>query len=663
MPSWPALHRALSTLLLVGATQVLPLEANEPIPAPGTLMELQDVQYSALSDWNSQYQAQCLKELGRQAGAFSALTPGAVFLGLIQANVTRLVPSMGLQYASVDSHGHPRRYSGRLFLPHHAAGSPPMRLPLVIYQHGTELRRSFTPYRNGGDETMLGALGAQAAGLAVAMPDGDGMGMDPSPERHAYCQAQTTARCLLDMVRAITSNQERIFDGINYVWDGRLFLLGYSEGGYIALAAVKALTTDPDWQDLWLTGAACMGGPFNLPVMMRTLLQDRSHTYTRPYLPAYFLATWEGLYPGVFTFQDAMNPLLLAPEPSRPGNPDQGSIQAWVAGVLGGKTITPRIQARLTGDPMQEVAAREVLNESWARTHVDPPETVLNQLLEANSLVGGWGPKVPVLLAHDPLDECVPFINSQTLFEAWVRMGLRPRGILPLALGGRNAGHVGGALLSVPTAFTWIAAGMPASLMELAAGALKQKMGAALPPAAAQALSQAATLATQAQNVNRPEFPLSRIQFLPEGAAGPWILSLADPGSLTGKVKVYTLAPFPQFPGQEALPGCQGYPKFLTQLKHPGDHLELRPDEPYFIALYPTHGTVALTLGFQGMDASGPIQAKVRIKQVKHKWLGAGQASFEGDPGFRQACLHEAGFEHPASPLPFVTVPMPRWIH
>ena len=404
MPSWPALHRALSTLLLVGATQVLPLEANEPIPAPGTLMELQDVQYSALSDWNSQYQAQCLKELGRQAGAFSALTPGAVFLGLIQANVTRLVPSMGLQYASVDSHGHPRRYSGRLFLPHHAAGSPPMRLPLVIYQHGTELRRSFTPYRNGGDETMLGALGAQAAGLAVAMPDGDGMGMDPSPERHAYCQAQTTARCLLDMVRAITSNQERIFDGINYVWDGRLFLLGYSEGGYIALAAVKALTTDPDWQDLWLTGAACMGGPFNLPVMMRTLLQDRSHTYTRPYLPAYFLATWEGLYPGVFTFQDAMNPLLLAPEPSRPGNPDQGSIQAWVAGVLGGKTITPRIQARLTGDPMQEVAAREVLNESWARTHVDPPETVLNQLLEANSLVGGWGPKVPVLLAHDPLD-------------------------------------------------------------------------------------------------------------------------------------------------------------------------------------------------------------------------------------------------------------------
>jgi hypothetical protein len=522
----------------------------------------------------------------------------------------------------------------------------------VLYQHGTETRRTFTPYYNQGDETMLGALGAEAGGFAVAMPDGDGMGADPSLERHAYCHEATTARCLLDLARAIEGSRDRIFDGINYVWDGRLFIMGYSEGGYIALAAVKALSTDPAFRDLKLTGAACMGGPFDLARMVRTLLKDDGQPYTRPYIPAYLLATWPALYPGTFQFEDAVEPRLLEALPSRSGGVDQGSIVQWMDGVLGGDQITPMIQARLTGDPKAGIPARSVLKEAWAKAEVDPPQSRVNQLLDANGLVGGWSPKVPVLLAHDPQDECVGFYNSRNLFDDWSRRGLQPLSIIPLEVGTHGAGHVGGAVLSVPMAFTWFKAGMPRSMMTMAVSALKAQALTLVSPGVASAIDRMAVLATQDQNQNRAEFPLSRIQYHPGAPAEPLTVTLADQFWSVGKVKLYTLTAFPQFMGQEPVPGHTSYTKFVRQLKARGDSWTLRPDEDCYLAVYPEKGAVALTLGFSGAQSG-----RVNIKQIKNKVIGGSAPVFEGDGAFLRAHVHAGSFERSEDPVPFLSLP------
>jgi len=623
-------------------------EEGAPVPAPGTLVEVQEVRFTSVGEWNDRFREKLKTDLEARGDAFRTFGPLTVFRQMVQGYVADLVPSVGLRYASEDARGRPRTYSGRLFLPSRRPGGAPTRVPLVLYQHGTETLRTYTPYYNQGDETMLGALGAEAGGFAVAMPDGDGMGADPSPEPHAYCHEATTARCLLDLARALAHSGTRIFDGINYVWDGRLYLLGYSEGGYIALAAVKALSTDPAWRDLPLTGAACMGGPFDLARMVRTLLQG-GEPYTRPYIPAYLLSTWPALYPGLFRFEDAVDPALLAAGPSRPGGPDEGGLRQWLDGGLGGDQITPRIQARLTGDPNGGVSARRVLNEAWARANVDDGASVVMQVLDDNGLVGGWLPKVPVLLAHDPHDECVGFYNSRNLFDAWSRMGYRPLGIVPLEAGGRGAGHVGGALLSVPMAFVWFRAGMPASLTGLAVDTLKSRVLAGLDPGVAAVVDRAAALAVREQNANRAEFPLSRIRLQPGARPGPWTVSLADAFWSLGKVKLYTLAEFPQFMGQAPVPGLGGYTKFVRQLKHRGDSWELHPGEDCYMAVYPEKGAVALTLAFAG---PGGGSGRLNIKQVKNKVLQGSAPVFSGT-----AQVRAGSFEHPEAALPFLSLP------
>ena len=645
-------------LMLALTTAGLPIRAEDAgaEAAPGTLVEVQEVKFTSVREWNDQFQHKLVTDLQARGDAFQTFGPLTVFRQMLQGYVSELVPSMGLRYASEDASQRPRTYSGRLFLPSRKAGSAPTRVPLVLYQHGTETRRTYTPYFNQGDETMLGALGAEAGGFAVAMPDGDGMGADPSQEPHAYCHEATTARCLLDLARAIETSGTRIFDGLNYVWDGRLYLLGYSEGGYITLAAVKALSTDPAWKDLKVTGAACMGGPFDLAKMVRTLLQG-GETYTRPYIPTYLLSTWPSLYPGLFRFEDAVNPALLGTSPAHRGGPDEGSIKQWMDGRLGGDQITPRIQARLTGDSKGAVSARSVLKEAWAKANVDNEGSGVMQALEENGLVGDWLPRFPVLLAHDPHDECVGSYNSRSLFDAWSRQGYHPMGVVPLEAGGHGAGHVGGALLSVPMAFVWFRAGMPSSLMSLAAGALKAQVLSNLDPGLAAVVDRATTLAVQEQNSNRAEFPLSRVHLEPGEKARPWSVRLADAFWSLGKVKLYTLTAFPQFMGQAAVPGLGGYTKFIKQLKQRGDSCEFKPGEDVYLAVYPENGAVALTLGFSGYSGGAPQDWKLNIKQVKNKVLQGSGAAFDGPDAFLERHVHNGSFEHPEDPVPFLSLP------
>ena len=653
MSGFPSALRRLALFCLLGSLLGPPLGAEEARVSPGTLLDLQEVKFTPVKAWNQRFREKATADLGAGAEAFGGFAPQKVFKELIQNYLAETVPSMGLTYASVDAHGHPRIYSGRLFLPSHVAGSVPTRLPLVIYQHGTETQRNFTPYYNGGAETMLGALGAEANRFAVAMPDGDGMGADPSPERHAYCHELTTSQCLIDMIRAIEGSGTRIFDGINYVWDGRLFIMGYSEGGYIALAAVKALAMNPAYRDIKLTGAACMGGPFDLAQTTRLLFQDGAAPYTRPYIPAYLLAAWSELYPDDITFREAINPRLLDAVPGEAGGGARGGILQWLDGLRGGDQISQLMQARLTGNKDEPIPARAVVNEAWARIHVDHDRSKVNELLEANSLIEGWAPQVPVLLAHDPYDECVGFLNTQNLFNAWTRQGLHPQEIIEMAVGTHGSGHVGGAVLGVPAAFVWFEAGMPSSMMSMAVNTLRAKALAVAPSSLATAINRAAVLATQEQNVNRAEFPLSRILYHPGGGGEPWTMTLADRFWALGKVKVYTLTPFPQFPGQKPVPGHEYYTKFIKQLKHLGDSCLINPDEPCYFAIYPEKGAVALTLRFSGM---GEAPGELNFKQVKNKLFGSGKIRIEGDRAFLRARVHPESFEQAQNPAPFLTL-------
>jgi len=603
----------MSSLLRPGTSRwfcVLALAAAFLVPAPaaapGTLVELGDVEVTPVKEWKTQWESKVAADLGKRAEDFRVLGPMVVFQQMLQEHVSALVPSRKLRYASRDASGRERVYSGRVFLPSRKTEDGPVEVPLVVYQHATETRRKFVPYYNKGDETMLGALAAELCGFAVVMPDGDGMGADPSSLKHAYCHAKTTALAVCDLIRAAQGavDGRKIFDDVNYIWDGETYIVGYSEGGFIAMAAVKELATSPSYKDLKLTGAACMGGPFDFSTQIRNLLEDAKTPYSRPYIPAYFLAAWQDLYPGAVSFREAANPDLLKTDAT-------GNVVDWLKGDLSGDQITPLIQARLTGRKDSLVSARAVLNENWVKANIDNRASPLSRLLDENSLVGGWKPGAPVLLVHDPFDETASFSGTEALYNDWAKQGLNPIGILKMAVGQTGTGHVGGAMVAIPSAFIWIDAAMPRNLMGLAKDKLTNAIVNAAPPIIRENTEVlATTLGMQDANENRALFPLSRVD-----CPQPYTLGYGDLFYKVGKVKVYTIEKRPVFKNQHESAGTGGYTHLAKELKDRGDTFRMQPNVPYYLAVYPEKAGVDLTLKFTGK----PGTFTANIKQLKNK--------------------------------------------
>ena len=652
-------HRSpLFAVLLAASLAVFPV-LGAPVPR-GSLVEMigdlndakegQAVPGMAIGKLREQYKRRLAEELGDNAGAFSNLGPAVMFQQLIQKHAAEQVRSVTIKYTSRDDKGRERIYSGRVFLPPRMKGAPPLAAPLVIYQHGTETRRAFVPSVGEGDETMFGALAAHLCGFVVAMPDGDGMGADDPKYRHAYCQAETTSSCLLDMVLAVRDGEvdgKSVFDDIHYTWDGEIYLVGYSEGGYITMAAVKELSTKsttPEFQDIKLTGAACMGGPLDLANTIRGLLSASADPYERPYIPAYFISGWEQLYPDVVKADEALNPALLQRTPD--------NLMDWLKGEAGGDQITPLIQARLTGNPKKAVPARQVLNEVWVKKAIDTPGSPLNKLLEANSLVGTWQPSAPVLLVHDPYDKTVPASGTLAQYEKWRNTpGVDPIGVVKMAVGKTGTGHVGGALVAIPTAFIWIDAGMPRNLMEMAQNQIRDAILDSAPPELeGNAEALVTSLGLQESNPNRALLPLSRIE-CPAGTV-PYKLTYADKLFKVGKVKLYALESTPMFQGQTQTRGLNGYTRLVKEMKKISDSFTLQPGTTYYMAVYPEKGGVALTLGFQ----NGTGSRTVNIKQVKNKIIGRETpARFDVSSNFK-SCVDTSGFDHPDGKA-FITLP------
>jgi hypothetical protein len=358
--------------------------------------------------------------------------------------------------------------TGRLFTPPAWRVGAGARLPLVVYAHGTELKKDHVPSLFGGDEWMLGAAAASFFGFAVVMPDLPGLGGDAA-EYHPYCHGRSLAYALVDSVPAA----RRRFQEDPYLvqngqgWDGRLFLVGYSEGGYSALAAAKELETHAEAcaekEQLTLTGSACMAGPFDLSGTTRRQILDPLKPFGHPFFIPYVLLGYNTVYGKVMDPLEALAPTLI-----RSG--EDGNILEWADGFTDGLIVDGRI-ARRMGLPQDGVILRKLLNPAWVARSLDEPgysSSPLRGILEENDLAPGWTPTRPILFCQSPDDRDVPMDNTRSamkiLSEAIRRAGREPRDLLVLRpLGGPGCGitHVDGAFLAIPRAFDWIYRGMP----------------------------------------------------------------------------------------------------------------------------------------------------------------------------------------------------------
>ncbi len=118
--------------------------------------------------------------------------------------------------------------SGLFFLPENRKAG----YPAAVYTHGS-LKKPDAPslcassLTNYTSEIFLCALMASSQQCAVIMPDYIGYGASQQVA-HPYIHKESIARASLDMIRAYGEYAQ--------AFDGRLFITGYSEGGYAAVA-------------------------------------------------------------------------------------------------------------------------------------------------------------------------------------------------------------------------------------------------------------------------------------------------------------------------------------------------------------------------------------------------------------------------------------------
>jgi hypothetical protein len=371
---------------------------------------------------------------------------------------TRWAVSQGLQYASTDDRGEARLYSGRVFLPTFWRKGP-VPVPMVVFVHGAELQRREVPFFNRGSETMIGAMAANACGFVVAMPDLPGLGLDPSPRPHPFCHGKALAPSVLDMIPAALAS----LDPTQLKWNGKLFIMGYSAGGFAAMAAVREAQGNPLYRGIHVTASACMGGPFHFSEAIRRILTDPVTPFSRPYLQTQLIHAFHDLYPeqGLFSPERAFNASLLQLRQS--GALDDGHLLQWLDGSLNGDEVNARIRLRLRGDPEAPLCGPEVLDAAWVATNLGAeawPDTPVGRILRQNDLVGGWVPRSPMLLAASPTDECVAGVNTATVLMEWAREGCRTElELIPLTWRGAGLDHLRGGIMALAKAFWWIRRG------------------------------------------------------------------------------------------------------------------------------------------------------------------------------------------------------------
>ncbi|WP_128545947.1 alpha/beta hydrolase family protein [Larkinella soli] len=177
--------------------------------------------------------------------------------------------------------------SGVLLVP-----DAPTALPMVSQQHGTISSDADAPSNFGpnSDAAYAGTLFA-SLGFILICPDYIGYGESKNLP-HTYEHREGLATASLDMIRAAKEFMKET--GVKT--DDRLFLTGYSEGGFATMALHKKIEEEFP-AEFNLRGSSIGSGAYDKPAFMKYIINEKTHgisSYNRLYL--WTMLTYNDLY-------------------------------------------------------------------------------------------------------------------------------------------------------------------------------------------------------------------------------------------------------------------------------------------------------------------------------------------------------------------------------
>ena len=298
----------------------------------------------------------------------------------IADHLTHTVDFNKVVYLTSDNNGGLVEVSGTLLIP-----KVEETFPLLSIQHGSEFHReNVTSVK--GPEIGEGLIGLIMASLGFVTTIPDYLGYGESTATHPYIHSQLTATTTIDLIRAAKKH----LDLKNVSLKSRLFLYGYSEGGYATLATQKEI--EQNYSDEFsITAVAPAAGPYDILETVKKVFENQDY----PYMPNIaFLFTSYNEYYGWNKLSD----IFKAPYADK------------MTSLFSGNWSNQEIENQLPS------SFQELMNPTFVQDVLNENATDVIYACNENTLLD-WAPKAPIRFYHGDQDQIVPYHNALTALE------------------------------------------------------------------------------------------------------------------------------------------------------------------------------------------------------------------------------------------------------
>lgn len=359
-----------------------------------------------------------------------------------------------IQYETVGGKGEATTASGALMVPTGTGSSCTGTRPIVLYAHGTNVQKSFNiaqiSAQGNGEGLILAAVFA-AQGYIVVAPNY--AGYDTSTlTYHPYLVADQQSKDMIDALAAAKSALPVATSAVT--GNGKIFVTGYSQGGYVAMATHKAMQaagTPP-------TASGPMSGPYALSAFADAIFLGRVPT-SAPLNVTFIVDGYQQIYGNLYTnttdmFESPYATGIGTLLPSTSGAGDlytqgrlpQSQLFNSVPPNAGDASITPATtpsnlatifaQGFGTGDLITNQYRVNYLTDEANNPDGGYPTTIngqppaapangFRQDLKMNDL-RNWTPTAPMLLCGGNADPTVFFLNTQLMQGYWAGVSPAP---------------------------------------------------------------------------------------------------------------------------------------------------------------------------------------------------------------------------------------------
>ena len=353
-----------------------------------------------------------------------------------------------IRYTTVGGANEATAASGALMVPLGLDSKCSGARPIILYAHGTSTDQAFN-IANVQDQQNKEGLFLSAffasQGYIVVAPNYAGYDTSTLPY-HPYLIADQQSKDMIDALTAARSALP-VASALITKDSGRLFITGYSQGGYVAMATHRAMQA----AGMTVTASAPMSGPYALAAFVDTVFDGQVNA-SGPVSFTLLITAYQKSYGNVYTSPgDVFEPQYVSGiETLLPSTTPQSEL--YVQGKLprtalfsttppdvASADITPAtLPANLAPVFALGFSTDNLISNSYrlsylldARANPDgawpttttgvaaaTPGLPMRQALKQNDL-RNWNPTAPILVCGGDADPTVFWLNTQMMLGYW----------------------------------------------------------------------------------------------------------------------------------------------------------------------------------------------------------------------------------------------------